>query len=253
MWPSEQNTPPKVLVASVPKCGTHLLKQIIMGVPCLGKGRWILQKDDFLADMSDCPQRTVMVGHLHHKKSLVKHLNKNHIPRFFIYRDPRDMIVSYVFYVKDIAKEHELRKYFTHFLQSDEERIMKLITGFTVKDQPLQYGDVTTHYAPFLKWIQDPNTFALRFEDLVESKQKRQQTIHHMADYLWDDIKSFESNKNHVKKAMEKNIDPKKSGTFRRGKSGGWKDYFTEEHKKTFKEVAGQFLIDLGYENDLDW
>lgn len=29
--------------------------------------------------------------------------------------------------------------------------------------------------------------------------------------------------------------------------------YFSAEHKDTFKEVAGQLLIDLGYEQDFDW
>lgn len=253
MSPLRQENPPKVLVASVPKCGTHLLKQIIMGVPCLVKGSWILQKNEFFADMNKCRPGTVMVGHLFYKTGLVNYLNKNHIPRFFIYRDPRDMIVSYVYYVKDIAKEHELREYFTHSLQTDEERIMKLTTGFTLKEPSLRYGDITTHYAPFHGWMQDPNTFTLQFEDLVESEQLRQQTIRHMVDYMWDDIKSFGSNKDRVTKAMEQNINPKKSGTFRRGISGGWRDYFTDENKKIFKEVAGQFLIELGYEKDLDW
>ena len=40
-------------------------------------------------------------------------------------------------------------------------------------------------------------------------------------------------------------IQPKKSRTFRSGKTGGWKEYFTEEHKKLFKDVARQNNIIL--------
>ena len=41
--------------------------------------------------------------------------------------------------------------------------------------------------------------------------------------------------------------------SFRKGSIGSWKQYFTQEHKQAFKEVAGQLLIDLGYEKDLNW
>ena len=48
-------------------------------------------------------------------------------------------------------------------------------------------------------------------------------------------------------------IQPGKSHTFRSGKTGGWQQHFTEEHKKLFKDVAGDLLIDLGYEKNNDW
>ena len=48
-------------------------------------------------------------------------------------------------------------------------------------------------------------------------------------------------------------IQPKKSHTFRSGKTGGWKQHFTDEHKKLFKEVAGDLLVKLGYEQDNSW
>jgi hypothetical protein len=48
-------------------------------------------------------------------------------------------------------------------------------------------------------------------------------------------------------------IQPRRSATFRSGKSGTWRQYFTEEHKRLFKEVAGDLLIRLGYETDNDW
>jgi hypothetical protein len=48
-------------------------------------------------------------------------------------------------------------------------------------------------------------------------------------------------------------IQPKKSHTFRSGKTGGWREHFTEEHKTLFKEVAGELLVKLGYEKSNDW
>jgi hypothetical protein len=40
---------------------------------------------------------------------------------------------------------------------------------------------------------------------------------------------------------------------FRKGVAGDWKSVFTENDKRIFKEEAGNLLIKLGYEKDLDW
>ena len=53
--------------------------------------------------------------------------------------------------------------------------------------------------------------------------------------------------------ALESSINPHKSPTFRSGKTGEWKKHFTEEHKKLFKEVAGDLLVRLGYEENNGW
>lgn len=39
----------------------------------------------------------------------------------------------------------------------------------------------------------------------------------------------------------------------RKGIAGDWKNVFTEEDKTVFKEVAGDLLVDLGYERDGNW
>lgn len=39
----------------------------------------------------------------------------------------------------------------------------------------------------------------------------------------------------------------------RKGIAGDWKNVFTEEDKRVFKEAAGGLLIRLGYEKDYDW
>ena len=40
---------------------------------------------------------------------------------------------------------------------------------------------------------------------------------------------------------------------FRKGVVGDWKNYLNESHKSSFKEVAGDKLIEFGYEEDLNW
>lgn len=44
------------------------------------------------------------------------------------------------------------------------------------------------------------------------------------------------------------------SGAFmRKGVAGDWKKTFTERDRRIFKEEAGELLVKLGYERDLDW
>lgn len=52
----------------------------------------------------------------------------------------------------------------------------------------------------------------------------------------------------HIAKTMIGN-----SYTFRKGVIGGWRSVLSDEHKDEFKKLAGNLLIELGYEKDLDW
>ena len=40
---------------------------------------------------------------------------------------------------------------------------------------------------------------------------------------------------------------------YRKGIAGDWKNHFSDEDKRVFKDLAGDMLIRLGYEKDLDW
>ena len=52
---------------------------------------------------------------------------------------------------------------------------------------------------------------------------------------------------------MSGHIAPQKSHTFRSGKKAGWQREFTAAHRERFAEIAGDLLVELGYEPNLDW
>ncbi|OIJ18549.1 hypothetical protein BKP45_19090 [Anaerobacillus alkalidiazotrophicus] len=54
-------------------------------------------------------------------------------------------------------------------------------------------------------------------------------------------------------KEMERSINPGESPTFRKGQLGNWREEFDQEIKQAFKHVAGDILIQLGYEKDDKW
>ena len=47
--------------------------------------------------------------------------------------------------------------------------------------------------------------------------------------------------------------DEDPASLLRKGVSGDWRDAFTGEDRRVFKEEAGDLLVELGYEKDLGW
>jgi sulfotransferase 6B1 len=103
-----------------------------------------------------------------------------------------------------------------------------------------------------MPWIvMTPYTCAVKFEDLIGEKgggslPRQQETIIRIAQYLGYKLSQAD---------LQTIIDNLFGGTysFREGKIGEWKHYFNDQHKTAFKKIAGQLLIDLGYENDFNW
>ncbi len=79
------------------------------------------------------------------------------------------------------------------------------------------------------------------------SDEKQLENVRAITNYLGIDISEEQIIR------VTKEIFFKNSTTFRKGQIGDWQNHFTDEHKRAFKEVAGEALINLGYENGYDW
>lgn len=91
----------------------------------------------------------------------------------------------------------------------------------------------------------------VRFEDLVGERgggscAAQRKSIEQICSYLDLDV-----DKQKIASVQENLFGS--SGTFRKGQIGSWRSEFSEEHKVAVKEVAGNLLIELGYEESLDW
>jgi len=90
----------------------------------------------------------------------------------------------------------------------------------------------------------------LRFEDLINN---RDATLSAMLDQIQRTGYQIPSARPHALSVLVKAIQPKKSRTFRSGKAGGWREHFSDEHKRMFLDVSGDLLVRLGYENSDEW
>ncbi len=92
----------------------------------------------------------------------------------------------------------------------------------------------------------------IHFEDLVND---RLETLNRIIDHLLSRVgtESIPIDREGILAYLESSINPSRSPTFRSGKTGEWRNYFTAEHKRIFKETAGELVIRLGYEKNNDW
>ena len=102
-------------------------------------------------------------------------------------------------------------------------------------------------------WLQERGICCVTYEKLMFNEIPQNQSLIKIIDFLWKDLKHLKMTKLELLKKIKQNIIPQHSGTFRKGEIGNWKNEFNEEHKAAFKEIAGQLLIQLGYEKNYKW
>lgn len=248
---------PKVLVNSVPKSGTHLLLQIILGIPgMIITPSWITEDKD----LEKIKSGSVGPGHFNYSKDFANVLKQENIKVIFISRDLRDIAVSLVHFVMlNKWGHHPWTPYFKNVLKTHDERLLAVINGvqFTPEEQVIysipnipSIREFTQHK---LGWLQAPEICCLTFEELVQDGESQNQSILKIIDFLWNDLRYLNMTKLELLQKIKQNIIPEKSGTFRKGQIGNWKDEFTETHKEAFKKIAGDLLINLGYEKNNNW
>ena len=250
---------PIVFGNAMPKSGSHLLTQILEALTDLGpfidpgfppvnrsEGNQPLAESEIEKAVRTMRPGDIRYGYLHAREPYLSLLCAPNRATIFIFRDPRDMLVSHVFYATEMYSGHGMHRYYTETLTSMEERINAAIEG--VIDPAL--SSVRRRYDNYLAWFDHPEILCLRFEDLILD---RDAALGNLLDYLA--LRGFKTDvpRSLAIKTLKAGITPHKSGTFRKGKPGNWREHFTEANKIQFKKIAGDLLIRLGYEQSNDW
>jgi hypothetical protein len=255
------NDAPPVFGNSKPKSGSHLLLQILNGFTQIMPYRYVdadpirtIKKDggrrtmdDVAADLQNVPQGVIGWGYVEASPENVAVLCQPNRVNYFIYRDPRDMLVSQVFFATDMHEEHGMHGYYKS-LPDFAARLNVAITG--IDRDGLKMVSVKQRYEGVFQWLEQKHTMCIRFEDLINN---RDATLNAMLDEVEKTGYRIPTPRENALAILVDAIQPKKSHTFRSGKTGGWSQHFTEEHKKLFKDVAGDLLVRLGYEKGNDW
>jgi hypothetical protein len=203
--------------------------------------------DDIASDLRAVPRGIIGWGFVEASLENLNVLCQPGRVNYFIYRDPRDLLVSQVFFATDMHEGHGMREFYKS-LPDFGERLKVAITG--IDQDRLKMVSVKQRYEGVFEWLEQPSVMCIRFEDSIN---ERDATLNAMLDEVEKTGYKIPTPREQSLEILVKAIQPKKSHTFRSGKTGGWKEYFTDEHKSLFKDVAGHLLVDLGYEKNNDW
>jgi hypothetical protein len=252
---------PPIFGNAKPKSGSHLLLQVLRGlepimpiafvaadpIRTVTKAGRRRQAAEILADLRSIPRGVVGWGYLDPTPENVGFLCRPERVTFFLYRDPRDLLVSQVFFATDMYEEHGMHAYYKS-LPDFGSRLNVAITG--IDQDGLKMVSVRQRYAGVLEWLKTDHACCLRYEDFVNS---RRGTLEAMLDAIQATGYRIPVPRSDAVAALERAIQPAKSRTFRAGKPGGWREYFTSAHKRLFLQTAGDLLEKLGYETGSDW
>jgi hypothetical protein len=156
--------------------------------------------------------------------------------RFYIIRDGRDVINSWIHFT---TQEH-FRKFYPAYKIDDP-----------VKVYNLNEGKVFAKYVA--QWKEHIESYLAYREHFVEIRYEK---LKNFGDDFIKILKIFgleNCKEEFIKECSFENVKKRSPLHLRKGKVGDWKNFFTEKHKEIFKEIAGETLIELGYEKDFNW
>jgi len=235
-----------LFIVTIPKSGSHLLMRLIEmlgyseGGECPRQpqserfvGRWFYVEysnahtaaPDFFVDSV----RRSPFGNRDHP------FPRN--PTLFMYRDPRDILLSEARYY-----HLEGKTAFAGYLSqlSLEERLLRLA------DDPWLLGSIRDRVGKFIAWTEFPNVIPVSFEELVGPEgggdRDRQQ------DLLWSLMLKLQVDGDPA--ALSCGLFDQNSPTFMNGHLGGHKHLFTPAVKERFAQLPQDFMQALGYDDN---
>ena len=252
---------PPIFGNSKPKSGSHLLLQVLNGFTIIMSYKYVeaepvrtIEKagrrranQEVVNELKRIPRGVIGWGYVEASPENIAFLCQPHRVNYFIYRDPRDMLVSQVFFATDMHEEHGMHRFYKS-LPDFGERLKVAITG--IDRDGLYMVNVRQRYASVFEWLEQPHVMCIRFEDLIHN---RETTLEAMLDEVESTGYRIPMPRKKALSVLVGAIQPGRSRTFRSGKTGGWREQFTEEHKALFKDIAGDLLVRLGYEKTNDW
>lgn len=255
------NDAPPIFGNGKPKSGSHLLVQILTGLTQIMPYAYVasepirtITKDgrrrpsgEILADLKRVPRGVIGWGYVEPTTENVDFLCRPNRVNLFIYRDPRDVLISQVFFATDMYEDHGMHAFYKS-LPDFGSRLKVAITG--IDRDGLKMVSVRQRYEDVFRWLAQKHLLGLRYEDLID---RREATLGAMLDEIEGAGGQVPTPRERALSTLEVAIQPKKSRTFREGKTGGWREHFTDEHKRLFLDVAGDLLVRLGYEKSNDW
>lgn len=253
---------------AIPKCGTHLIMNCIY----LMINKHVDEGYDDVTEAQYTKERAAQyLAFLRNLKDL-SYIHKTHVPYFpaveetllqadmkslFFIRDPRDAIVSLVFYMEKMSGDKR------DFMVIKSDRYDRL--SLNEKINAVMTGSCCTNYLDkyfraLMGWTQSPCCQVARFEDLIGPRgggtlEQQLDAIGQISSYLSVNLSDEEkiAIAQYTNSFTTPQIQNSLNSKYIQGQIGNWASFFNESNKNLFKKLFGKELIELGYEKDNDW
>ena len=246
---------PRVFGNAIPKAGSKLLFNVLRGFseigPFVDSGLAEIKPfrsgeptpHAWIRDQLEALQPgDIRLGYLPWNAETEGRLCRPGWAMYQIVRDPRDVIISQIFYATSMHPGHALHEYLLA-LPDMETRIGTMIRG--IPEGPHRRADIRRQYDRYLPWLKQPEVCPVRFEPFVRDPQAMLETM--LAYLRHRGFPSAEAD-SELASRLKRWMAPEKSETFRKGGVGGWREHFTAANLREFDDVAGDLLQVLGYD-----
>jgi len=250
------------IIHTIPKCGTHFIERTIRLMTSHGiVNRYITQVNLEEACKNDKVLRSIQVF----RKSLVTTLKNSGHRCLAMHRDPRDALISHIFYMRNYPKnptgDNTLRDFFRVGPEFDdisfEEQLNALIVGNKYSDSYIKF------YKERINWALSGFALPVKYEDLLGFKgggsDKTQKLLvskiakHLNLNLTMDQLQMV---LDHMYEEQGDRGDPEyivEGKAYKRSVTGNWKVFLNSKQKTLIKKMIGQELIQLKYEKNNNW
>ncbi len=190
----------------------------------------------------------------------------------YLVRDGRDVLVSLYYHQLVWSNKNKLnpkdvlyhRKQLNFEDYDDVRKNMSDFIHYTYEEKPSKLQQFTymgNWYTYNKAWLKEFNEnqnsiYLIKYEDLLKDtkgaiekmlKEFFNEDVDHEKLQAIVDKFSFENQTNRKKGEENKN------SFLRKGISGDWKNYFSKNEIELFKEYTNNLLVELGYEDNVNW
>lgn len=241
---------PRILTVTMPKSGTNLLQRILLLHPWLSRAilptlgrRNIYKWKDPKKVLSKIGSGRIVSSHFDYDPELARLvIEELNYKVLLMIRDPRDAVISDMHYIRTWPAHPQ--KYLFENMPSDKDRLIALIRGqegvLSIREQIMRFSGWRKH------------AHLIRFEDAVGAAGGGSDAIQREVIKQIYSFMEIPLN-NEMLEHIARNCRSSKTQTFRTGNIRNWKKIFDDDLRKEFSSVAGDLLIELGYEESLNW